>query len=52
MNAGAIESRINKHVGKLHKAGKIAARYSCHDFRHYFAVREYEKNKDIFRLSK
>jgi len=52
MNAGAIESRINKHIGKLHKAGKIAAAYSCHDFRHFFAVREYKKNKDIFRLSK
>ena len=52
MNAGAIESRINKHIGKLNKAGKIAAPYSCHDFRHYFAIRAYEKNHDIYRLSK
>ena len=51
-SANAIEGRINYHIEKLYKAGKIAARYSCHDFRHLFAIREYEKNKDIFRLSK
>jgi integrase len=50
--ANSIERRINYHIGKLYKAGKIAAAYSCHDFRHYFAVKEYRKNKDIFRLSK
>jgi site-specific recombinase XerD len=51
-NANAIEGRINFYIGKLHQAGNIAARYSAHDFRHYFAIREYEANKDIFRLSK
>jgi site-specific recombinase XerD len=50
--ANAIEGRINYYIDKLYKAGKIAACYSCHDFRHLFAVREYEKKKDIFRLSK
>jgi len=52
ISANAIERRINYHIGKLHKAGKIGAAYSCHDFRHYFAVQEYKKDKDIFRLSK
>ena len=52
INANAIESRINKHIGKLYREGKIRAAFSCHDFRHYFAVQEYKKNKDIFRLSK
>ncbi|MDR0472839.1 MAG: site-specific integrase [Treponema sp.] len=51
-SANAIESRVNFQIEKLYTAGKIRAAYSCHDFRHYFAVREYEKNKDIFRLSK
>jgi len=51
-NANAIERRINYHIGKLHKAGKIGAAYSCHDFRHYFAVQEYKKDKDIVRVSK
>jgi len=50
--ANAIEGRINYFIGKLYKSGTIAAAYSCHDFRHLFAIREYEKNKDIFRLSK
>lgn len=52
LSGNAIENRINTKMQKLYKAGKIRAAYSCHDFRHYFAVREYQKNKDIFRLSK
>ena len=28
------------------------AAYSAHDFRHYFAVSEYLKDKDIYKLSK
>jgi site-specific recombinase XerD len=50
--ANAIEGRINYYIGKLYGAGKISAAYSCHDFRHLFAIQEYKKNKDIFRLSK
>jgi len=50
-SASAIERRINRKVGELYKSGKIRASYSCHDFRHYFAVQEYKKNKDIYRLS-
>jgi site-specific recombinase XerD len=52
ITANAIERRINYQIGKLYKTGKIAAVYSCHDFRHFYAVREYRKHKDIFRLSK
>jgi site-specific recombinase XerD len=52
INAAAIERRINYQIGKLYQAGMIKAAYSCHDFRHFFAVREYEKRHDIFRLSK
>ena len=50
--ANAIEGRINYYIGKLCKAGKIAACYSCHDFRHLAAVRFHKKNRDIYRLSK
>ena len=52
MTAAGIEARVNKEMRILYNAGKINAAFSCHDFRHFFAVREYEKNKDIFRLSK
>lgn len=48
----AIECRIKYHIGKLYKAGKIHAAYSCHDFRHFYAVTEYRKTKDIHRISK
>jgi site-specific recombinase XerD len=47
-----LEHKIARAIKKLHKAGKIKALYSCHDFRHFYAVTEYRKNKDIHRLSK
>jgi integrase/recombinase XerD len=52
LTINAIEKRLQYQVGKLYKAGKIRALYSSHDFRHYFSVQEYRKNKDIYRLSK
>ena len=45
----ALAHRIEYYIGKLHTAGKIGAAYSCHDFRHFFAVTEYRKDKDIKR---
>jgi integrase len=51
-SADAIERRINRHIGAMYQNGKSSAAYSCHDFRHFFAVQEYKKNKDIYRLSK
>jgi integrase len=52
LTINAIEKRIQYQIGKLYKTGKISALYSSHDFRHYFSVQEYRKNKDIYRLSK
>jgi site-specific recombinase XerD len=52
MSANGIESRVNKHLKKLFLEGKIRAAFSCHSFRHFFAVNEYKKSKDIFRVSK
>jgi integrase len=43
----ALARRIEYHIGKLHNAGKIKASYSCHDFRHFYAIIEYRKDKDI-----
>jgi site-specific recombinase XerD len=51
-NANAIERNLNYHIGKLYKVGKIRARYSAHDFRHFYAVTEYRKDHDIYRVSK
>ena len=51
MSAGAIESRVNKQLKRLYEEGKIKAVFSAHDFRHFFAVSEYEKSKDILRVS-
>jgi len=48
----ALARRIEYHIGKLHVAGKIKAAYSCHDFRHFYAVTEYRKDKDIKRVQK
>ncbi|GHT01460.1 hypothetical protein AGMMS50276_29520 [Synergistales bacterium] len=52
LTTNAIEKRVRYLTGKLHDSKKISAAFSCHDFRHFYAVTEYRKNKDIFRLSK
>jgi len=48
----ALARRVEYHIGKLFKAGKIKAAYSCHDFRHFYAVTEYRKDKDVKRVQK
>jgi integrase len=52
LTTNAIEKRVRYLTEKLYDCKKISAAFSCHDFRHYFAVTEYTKNRDIFRLSK
>jgi site-specific recombinase XerD len=37
-------------TAKLSKAGKLAARYSVHDLRHYYALGEYKARPDLYRL--
>jgi hypothetical protein len=48
----ALKLRIYRATSKLHKEGKIRSAYSAHDFRHFYAVSEYQKDKDIYKLSK
>jgi site-specific recombinase XerD len=48
----ALARRVEYRIGKLYKAGKIKAAYSCHDFRHFYAVTEYRKDKDVKRVQK
>lgn len=48
--ANSIEIMVAYYIKKLYKAGKIAAPFSCHDFRHYAAHREYAKDKDMKRV--
>ncbi len=48
--ANSIELAVAYYIGKLYNAGKIAAAYSCHDFRHFAAIREFEKDRDIKRV--
>jgi integrase len=52
LKSAAIEQRVYYWTSKFYKEGTIKAPYSAHDFRHFFAVREYLKDKDIFRVSK
>jgi site-specific recombinase XerC len=47
-----LEHRIARAIEKLHRAGKVRAAYSAHDLRHFYAVTEYRKDKDIHRVSK
>lgn len=41
MTAPQIKMQVSYWLGKLFKAGSIANKYSCHDFRHFFAVSQY-----------
>jgi site-specific recombinase XerD len=47
-----LQKRVERAIKKLQKDGKIKAPYSAHDLRHYFAITEYRKNKDIHKLCK
>jgi integrase len=51
-SANTFGKRLARAIGKLHKEGKINGGYSAHDFRHFFAIAEYRKDKDIHRVSK
>lgn len=52
LNSHSIQSSFNRRVQKLYADGCIFGVYSPHDLRHYVAVREYQKDKDIYRVSK
>ena len=47
---GHFKSQVQYHMQKLCRAGRISAVYSCHDFRHYYAVTHYCAHKDIYLL--
>jgi len=46
----SVRNRIAYTIRKLKQDGTISADFSCHDFRHFFAITEYEKDHDIHRL--
>jgi site-specific recombinase XerD len=43
-----IEDAFRYLTKRLHRAGQIAAQYSCHDLRHAFAVRFYLATRDVY----
>ena len=53
-----LEKEVEYHVKRLYKAGKLARRdakgnpviFNCHSFRHYYAVSEYSRDKDVQRV--
>ncbi len=52
MDTVTLKSKIKYEVKKMYQTGAIKAPYSAHDFRHYFAAKEYQKDHDIYRVSK
>jgi integrase len=48
--ANALELTVNYYLKKLFKAGKITAPFTCHDFRHFAANREYSADYNIHRV--
>lgn len=49
-SSNRVKQNVKNHCRKLYDAGLISYRYSAHDFRHYFALTEYERDHDIYRL--
>lgn len=47
-----VKCLFKYYTRNLYKAGVIHYAYSCHDLRHFFAVSEYKKDCDIYRVSK
>jgi site-specific recombinase XerD len=47
-----LADAIRKRTARLAEFGTIKSAYSAHDFRHLFAVTEYRKDRDIYRVSK
>jgi integrase len=53
-----LQKKVEYHVKRLYRIGKLARLdsqgepiiFSCHSFRSYFAIQEYERDKDLFRL--
>jgi integrase len=50
LSKDAVRNAFKYAAGKLAKAKKLNAPYSVHDIRHYFAIVEYRKDNDIYRL--
>ncbi len=46
----ALKVNIERRVSKLFSEGKLSKKFSCHGFRHFFAVNEYRVDKDIYRV--
>lgn len=51
-NDTKTKNLLKYHTKRLYEKGLISNAYSCHDFRHYFAITEYNKDHDIYRVSK
>ena len=47
-----LKMQITRRIKRLYKQGKITRLFTPHDFRHFYAVKEYSAHKDIHRLSK
>ena len=52
LDGDPLRGRDTEDVHRLADAGRIAAPYSAHDFRHFYAVAEYRKDQDLHRVSK
>jgi len=50
VNSDSIRNAFRYLTKKLYNEKKIIAPFSVHDLRHYFAINEYKKDRDIYRL--
>ena len=52
LNHRSIANAFKRLTKRMAAEGAIAHAYSVHDLRHHFAIQEYRKDKDIYRVCK
>ena len=45
-----IAEAVRLHAARLAKKGLVRETFSAHDYRHYFAVSDYQRNRDLYRV--
>lgn len=50
IGTSTVQNAITKITGRLSGDGVIRHKYTCHDFRHYYAVKLYRETRDIYAV--
>ena len=52
VGTSTVQGAVTRITGEFAERGEIRHKYTCHDFRHHFAVNLYRKTRDIYAVSR